>query len=81
MSFTVERGCEKGSQKASEKGVSRFGPPSGNRRYNRMVSEYCSARVSRVGLSTKLGKDQKGLHKRGIHDQGDFWKFPLETTV
>ena len=30
---------------------------------------------------TKFGKDQKGLHKRGIHDQGDFWKFPLETTV
>ena len=28
-----------------------------------------------------LGKDQKGLHKRGIHDQGDFWKFLLETTV
>ena len=25
--------------------------------------------------------DQKGLHKRGIHDQGDFWKFPLETTL
>ena len=29
----------------------------------------------------KIGKDQKGPHKRGIHDQGDFWKFPLETTV
>ena len=28
-----------------------------------------------------FGKDQKGLHKRGIHDQGDFWKFPLETAV
>ena len=28
-----------------------------------------------------VGKDQKGLHKRGIHDRGDFWKFPLETTV
>ena len=26
-------------------------------------------------------EDQKGLHKRGIHDQGDFWNFPLETTV
>ena len=28
-----------------------------------------------------LGKDPKGPHKRGIHDQGGFWKFPLETTV
>ena len=28
-----------------------------------------------------LGKDQKGLRKRGIHDQGDFWTFLLETTV
>ena len=28
-----------------------------------------------------VGKDQKGPHKRGIHDQGDFWKFPLETSV
>ena len=28
-----------------------------------------------------FGKGQKGPHKRGIHDQGDFWKFPLETTV
>ena len=28
-----------------------------------------------------VGKDQKGLHKRDIHDQGDFWTFPLETTV
>ena len=28
-----------------------------------------------------FGKDQKGPHKRGIHDQGDFWKFLLETTV
>ena len=32
-------------------------------------------------LDAKLGNDQKGLHRRGIHDQGDFWKFPLETTV
>ena len=23
-------------------------------------------------LHEKIGKDQKGLHKRGIHDQGDF---------
>ena len=29
----------------------------------------------------KLGKGHKGFHKRGIHDQGDFWKFLLETTV
>ena len=29
----------------------------------------------------EIGKDQKGLQKRGIHDQGDLWKFPLETTV
>ena len=25
-----------------------------------------------------IGKDQKGLHKRGIHDQGDFYKNLLE---
>ena len=28
-----------------------------------------------------LGKDQKGIYKRGIHDQGDFWKFLLEIAV
>ena len=28
-----------------------------------------------------FGKGQKGFHKRGIHDQGDFWKNLLETTV
>ena len=28
-----------------------------------------------------FGKDQKGIYKRGIHDQGDFWKFLLETAV
>ena len=32
-------------------------------------------------LPAILGKDQKGLHKRGIHDQGDFWQCPLEATV
>ena len=30
---------------------------------------------------SRIGKDQKGVHKRGIHDQGDFWKFLSETTV
>ena len=28
-----------------------------------------------------IGKDQKGFRKRGIHDQGDFYKNLLETTV
>ena len=39
--------------------------------------------MSRIAGDFKLqiGKDQKGLHKRGIHDQGDFCKFPLQTTV
>ena len=27
-----------------------------------------------------LRQDPKGFHRRGIHDQGDFWKFLLETT-
>ena len=26
-------------------------------------------------------QEPKGFQKRGIHDQGDFWKSPLETTV
>ena len=30
---------------------------------------------------TKGAKDQKGTYKRGIHDQGDFWKFLLEIAV
>ena len=29
----------------------------------------------------KLSKDQKGLHKRGIHDQGGFLKYLLEAAV
>ena len=33
-----------------------------------------------LGFSN-TGKDQKGFHKRGIHDQGDFYKSLLETTV
>ena len=28
-----------------------------------------------------IGKDQKGIYKRGIHDQGDFWQFLLEIAV
>ena len=31
--------------------------------------------------SLHFGKDQKGIYKRGIHDQGDFWKFLLEIAV
>ena len=32
-------------------------------------------------LGLFFGKDQKGIYRRGIHDQGDFWKFLLETAV
>ena len=32
-------------------------------------------------LTLELGKDQKGRHKRGIHDQGDFCNFLLEAAV
>ena len=45
--------------------------------------KYGITRHVRQGIiwGTEIGKDQKGLHKRGTHDQGDFWKFPLEITV
>ena len=26
-------------------------------------------------VQSSLGKNQRGFHKRGIHDQGDFWNF------
>ena len=36
----------------------------------------------RMKISQELiGEDQKGIYKRGIHDQGDFWKFLLEVAV
>ena len=35
----------------------------------------------RPALGLLFGKDQKGFHKKGIHDQGDFYKNLLETTV
>ena len=45
-----------------------------------LIVSWTLSGMSHVGAAS-IGKGQKGLHKRGIHDQGDFWKFPLETTV
>ena len=49
------------------------------------IAEMRRNKLARFRVSRLSGRgfrmDQKGPHKRGIHGQGDFWKFPLETSV
>ena len=43
------------------------------------VSRRIRIAASSFQIAATIGKDQKGFHKRGIHDQGDFWELLLYT--